>query len=658
MLIDKVILHDFGVFGGYTTINVTPPKKNKPIILFGGLNGTGKTTLLDAMKLSLYGPIAKCSNRSGLAYDEFLRRCINKNSQWNEALVGLDFTHTTVGVQDKYSLRRSWKEINGKVIENFEAFKNDIPLASPDKNWLQQVDDIMPANIAHLFFFDGEQAEDYALPDNSSQLVETAILGLLGLDTIDRLEKDLKTLEKKIKVANASQSEHGKIKNIEDKLKKINAKHESLANELIQIENQLETTNSAFDIVNKEYQTLGGELYERRNEIEKDLAEKKERMNTIKASLREHAENTLPLMMTKSMIGELLKRDNAEQEILSAKNTLSAIEQYNEKLIKHLEAEKIDKHVTKIIKQFNKDETAKNNSLASKEVLNPLDEATRLAAGQLLRDSFPKEKKIVSTLLLELMDVEIDYSNAQLEYASIPEESDVTEIRTSREQLQQTLTTQAKRQESIQKDIDAVERERERTERVLQSLITSECSTILEEKDNARVTQYSAKARTTLMSFRKEVINQHISQIEQLVLESYQVLLRKKSLVGRIKIDPNNFGLTIYGLNGHAIPPERLSAGERQLMAVSLLWGMAKASGRPLPTAIDTPLGRLDAKHRELLVKNYFPNASHQVMLFSTDKELYGENLKCIKPCIGKSFRLEHDDGSSTTKIKEGYFPS
>ena len=101
---------------------------------------------------------------------------------------------------------------------------------------------------------------------------------------------------------------------------------------------------------------------------------------------------------------------------------------------------------------------------------------------------------------------------------------------------------------------------------------------------------------------------------------------------------------------------ERLSAGERQLLAIALLWGLAKASGRLLPTAIDTPLGRLDAGHRMHLVERYLPFASHQVLLFSTDEEIAGDYLDRLKPWIGKSYYLNYDDSTGTTRIVPGYF--
>jgi DNA sulfur modification protein DndD len=104
------------------------------------------------------------------------------------------------------------------------------------------------------------------------------------------------------------------------------------------------------------------------------------------------------------------------------------------------------------------------------------------------------------------------------------------------------------------------------------------------------------------------------------------------------------------------ISPDRLSAGERQLLAVSLLWGLAKASRRPLPAVIDTPLGRLDSSHRRHLVQRYFPHASHQVLLLSTDEEIRGEYFDAIRPCIGHSYLLEFNEIDRTSTVKPGYF--
>ena len=85
------------------------------------------------------------------------------------------------------------------------------------------------------------------------------------------------------------------------------------------------------------------------------------------------------------------------------------------------------------------------------------------------------------------------------------------------------------------------------------------------------------------------------------------------------------------------IPKERLSAGEKQLMVVSLLWALAICSNRKLPVIIDTPLSRLDSKHRMALIKTYFPNASDQTIVLSTDSEIYGKYYKALKKNVGNS---------------------
>ena len=104
------------------------------------------------------------------------------------------------------------------------------------------------------------------------------------------------------------------------------------------------------------------------------------------------------------------------------------------------------------------------------------------------------------------------------------------------------------------------------------------------------------------------------------------------------------------------IDTDKLSAGERQLLAVAILWGLAKASKSAAPTIIDTPLGRLDSEHRLNLVEQYFPLASNQVILLSTDEEINKKYHKYIKPSLARSYKIEYDQKINGSKLKEGYF--
>jgi DNA sulfur modification protein DndD len=108
--------------------------------------------------------------------------------------------------------------------------------------------------------------------------------------------------------------------------------------------------------------------------------------------------------------------------------------------------------------------------------------------------------------------------------------------------------------------------------------------------------------------------------------------------------------------SGETLQPDRLSAGERQLLATALLWGLSKSTGRRLPTIVDTPIARLDSSHRTNLVERYFPAVSEQVVLLSTDEELVGDYYTKLTPAVGQTYLLEYDDAEDCTKVNAGYF--
>ncbi len=254
-----------------------------------------------------------------------------------------------------------------------------------------------------------------------------------------------------------------------------------------------------------------------------------------------------------------------------------------------------------------------------------------------------------------------DENGVRTEYArtadaSVPDGDAASEAASRREELLASIASAGEEISAMDNEIERLERETERHGQTLSRLLEADARAEGLREDRRRVLRHSALVRTTLGTFRKAVIVRHVRRIERLVLESYRQLLRKESPVTRLEIDLERFALTLYGRDGRALGTDRLSAGERQLLVIALLRGLAKTSGRPLPTAIDVPLGRLDAGHRTHLVERYFPFASHQVLLFSTDEEIVGSHLEKLRSFIGCSYRLDYDDASGSTRIEEGYF--
>jgi len=101
MIFQELILRNFGPYRDRQIINLLPQSEpnRRPIILVGGLNGGGKTTLLDAVRLVLYGQRAQCSTRGKLAYHDFLNQSRNRQAGDQATTLKLRFqlylTYTT-----------------------------------------------------------------------------------------------------------------------------------------------------------------------------------------------------------------------------------------------------------------------------------------------------------------------------------------------------------------------------------------------------------------------------------------------------------------------------------------------------------------------------------------------------------------------------------
>ena len=144
--------------------------------------------------------------------------------------------------------------------------------------------------------------------------------------------------------------------------------------------------------------------------------------------------------------------------------------------------------------------------------------------------------------------------------------------------------------------------------------------------------------------------------LQEKTFEMYRLLSSRSGLIKDITIDDKTYEVRITDRNGHEIRKSALSAGEKEVFAVSLLWGLAQTSEIKLPIIIDTPLSRLDSTHRDNIVNNYFPNAGEQVIILSTDTEIDNNYYRSLKPRLSGAGSLEFDQRQELTTFRHGYF--
>jgi DNA sulfur modification protein DndD len=162
--------------------------------------------------------------------------------------------------------------------------------------------------------------------------------------------------------------------------------------------------------------------------------------------------------------------------------------------------------------------------------------------------------------------------------------------------------------------------------------------------------------REVMSEFGRELARLKLKQLRTHFVQAFGRLARKEDLVADAEISEEDFSVTLIDHRGQRIPKESLSAGECQIYAIAMLEALARTSGRNLPIIIDTPLGRLDSKHRGKLVEQYFPSASHQVIVLSTDTEVDEPFYQGMASHVSHAYHLVFDERSGTATGEEGYF--
>jgi DNA sulfur modification protein DndD len=657
MILDAIGLKNFGIYAGRQEVALAPTDDRKPIILFGGMNGGGKTTFLDAIQLALYGPKARCSGRGKLAYRDYLRDMIHRGADPTDgAAIDLRFRRAVDGEMHYYRLTRSWRQTAKGIEEEVDVTRDAEPNSLLSEHWDEYIESYIPSGIAHLFFFDAEQIKDLAEGEHAAEILGTAIHTLLGLDLVDRLDTDLIALARRKRVAAQSNEEAEKARCAQEELKRLESSLDQAKQEQGALGNDAGRTAKDLALCEEKFRQEGGELFLLRADLEAERFRLQQELAAEETALRELAAGSAPMLLIPGLLEDTEKQARRESKTRKSAMLIAALEERDAEVLTILKRNRIAAEQLHLIERlFQTDRAERTNTVAEPLILNGSDHlATELR--HLRGTVLPELKSALEQKLETASSLQERLTRCHLELARVPTEEAIAAIQREltrlRQKHQQKQAELAAHEDKVRVLVRQLEDARRKFERDLGQQVNLQ----MDREHDTRVLKHSARVRETLAKFRVAVIRKHAERLERLVLESFTHLLRKQALVTGLKIDPATFRLELTGGDGKPLPFDRLSAGERQLLATSLLWGLAKASGRPLPTIIDTPLGRLDSSHRRHLLDRYFPVASHQVILLSTDEEVDEASLARLKPHIGRSYSLIFDEQTQSTNIKPGYF--
>lgn len=658
MLIKQLVLRNFRVFNGTHVIDLAPKKRQhddnpRPIVLFGGLNGAGKTSILSAIRLALYGRFAFGSTTQQQEYVEELSTLVHNGSssgeQPNEASIELVFTYNKGGQEAEFTVTRTWQkgkrdklslQQDGKVIQglNYDQCQGFL-------------NELIPHGIADLFFFDGEKIAELA-EDESGTILRTAVRRLLGLDLIEKLRNDLMIFVKRQQSGQLAESQQQNLSILELKIKEFAFKTE-------QILEKADAAKIRIDLISKEiiqYETLlnsqGGAFAQTKTQemqkVETFIKEK----DRLEKALRHECDSSLPYALAPKTLSHLLDQINSEMQLKQANSFKKELNQFLTQLKQDI--------------SFRSGSTGK---IAAEAIEDNLQEyLAGKPKGELLFDISEREAGMIQ------QSIEQDSKKAWQRFDLYRDQ--LAEIE---EQLEQAAANIARAPEddqlmSIFEKLRELDRQRESKRLEYSSLLEEAKQTKQQQLDCARQVQKVHDTARSLHNYSSAFKNAHetinlLDHYTELLTKArvktlstnfevaYHKLARKEDLQLNAHINPETFDVELIDETGAVINRKLLSAGEKQIYAIAILEALAKTSGRDLPVIIDTPLGRLDSQHRDKLINHYFPFASHQVVLLSTDTEVDERYfVDQLRDDISHAYEIVFNAHTKSSKLKSGYF--
>ena len=624
MLIQKIKISNFKT---YLSLDLDlTVDDDRPIILIGGSNGGGKTTLFEAISGALYG--LKIESKEH--FMELLNQgAINKVKP--EISLQITFVGKVLGQQQKYILKRIYQlNPQGRPLESVSLNMNGNmyvygTMTAPKERVRaeQEISKIIKANLpqelSQYFLFDAMQSSELLKKNVFQQTIRDNFENVLGFKKYLQLKRASEKLQQewaqqRLEAEQEAKEYNNLCSQKEGLVAEMNAclaEQDRLYKYMASVEDEYqrakEGAQQAMNL-NKRIQDVTGKI----RAITDEAADYAENLKTfienieINVFLPKLASNLSQEINNILRVKEqLLKQSTGAYPIETLRDVTAKIIDYLKELSLCSQAVDEENVVAHMV--------ALQNTTNAQDPYDYLDDAEVEALNELPKKGGGNQ---FVTLDRKRQDMEIQLAN-------------LDNLRTEKRTLEQTQAggnnllianyEDAKRTvEKLKIQEDSFKSEILRLEkRIHQYDVQIQQEPDLKFDTLVKLRPFFDKVADSLLKKKKAQIETEMQSQLNKLLVSY------KGHVARVELSDSmeNFNIRLYHSAGNEISLNQLNAASKQIFIQVLLKVLRNLGDYNPPVMIDTVMGVLDNESRDALMEEYFPQLAEQTILLCTTSE-------------------------------------
>ena len=639
---------------------------DRPIILIGGANGCGKTTLFDAIYHALYG--LKIANKR--QFEEIFNSGVKNEVGMADKSIVLEVTFSgrVLGQETPYKLRRSYLYTGERVLESvvLNMDGNTYTYGSGSTAALRSTNEAivnkiisanLPAELSNYFLFDAMKTSDLVKEEQINKLIMKNINSVMGFNKYTQLQNAASTyLDEK------------KAERLENE--NLRKDYMNLTKQKVELEKEVARLNDEYNGA-LNYANDHKQQYEQLKEGRNSDDVIRDKMRQIEESINNY--------------GKKEKEYRQDVDAISKEIEL--------KVIMPKLASVISTEVELILNEKENVASARQNILNDKQI-----ESVAENVVSWLKSKYPQMRETsISEIVEYVKRRQVNNEDCNDQYGYLND----TDTNVLRNLVQQSYTNPFlaldERRESLEIELGDLPKKNEQLEEYKRALTGNDYSIIeFYEANDRKIGELKAKmveAKNEIKelerkistydydmpqvpdpqydmlcklpdffkSLSRKLLQAKKANIERMMKEQLNInLVIYAGYIGRVELsadDSDEISFKIFHKNGNEIYLSQLNAGAKQTVMQVLLKVLYELGDYDPPVMIDTVMGVLDKESREVIINRYFPDLAHQTILLSTDTEITTEtDFKKIVAYVSKTYTLHRDQERQCTSVSDDYF--